>query len=641
MRRSRGIGKGSRDLQRSKRNRRDAAVVEKVRDQESRFQISKAEDNMVDMKAPWMRIAHALEGEAEITGSAANPRIVEMFKVAGLPPDDPDFRSDETAWCAAFVNACLQCSGYQGTKSALANSFAQFGADLGRTPQPGCIVLFKPLSEGASGHVAFYVGDDGDSIRVLGGNQSDKVKVAAFPMSKWRAYRWPSQTAPLPASTTLPTILTLAPTEAPDHLHASGVIRPSSRPLIKPIAADNFARIQPIIEQWEGGFSDHPADPGGATNMGITQETLRQWRHQDVTADDVRALQRDEARQIFRAKYWEPLRCDEMPIALALMTYNAGVNAGIGRGARWLQEALNKQGEELDVDGTVGPLTLSACARADATRAVNDFAEIQEVFYRSLPIFPTFGKGWMNRLTDVRAKALAMASESPGTVEHLPLPGPFERFRHEVESRPEISTTLIDVLMQRIQRLEDTLVADKARRDDTQFRPPGDMTIFPPSGEVTFPTGPNDISAWLERLMTLVRRLQPQGTTTATTLPLSASQLTEQLRKALEVLTTIIAPGTDDKSRALGQVNGALGETLGNLLNGKKTAIGVLGAVLTSVLSQVPAASGLGQVLALLTPAVGLSPFAMPIFLAVSAWGILGKFEKWAHGTAPLPTLTK
>jgi hypothetical protein len=55
----------------------------------------------------------------------------------------------------------------------------------------------------------------------------------------------------------------------------------------------------------------------------------------------------------------------------------------------------------------------------------------------------------------------------------------------------------------------------------------------------------------------------------------------------------------------------------------------------------VPAGSGLGQVLALLTPAVGLSPFAMPIFLAIAAWGILGKFEKWAQGTAPPPKPTK
>jgi hypothetical protein len=89
----------------------------------------------------------------------------------------------------------------------------------------------------------------------------------------------------------------------------------------------------------------------------------------------------------------------------------------------------------------------------------------------------------------------------------------------------------------------------------------------------------------------------------------------------------------------LGQVNGALGDTLGQLLNGKKTAIGVLGTVLTSVLSQVPATSGLGQVLAPLIPAAGLSGFAMPIFLGLSAWGVLGKFEKWSQGTAPAPRI--
>jgi hypothetical protein len=89
----------------------------------------------------------------------------------------------------------------------------------------------------------------------------------------------------------------------------------------------------------------------------------------------------------------------------------------------------------------------------------------------------------------------------------------------------------------------------------------------------------------------------------------------------------------------LGQVNGALGETLGKLLNGKKTAIGVGGAALTSVLAHVPVETGLGQVLALLTPAVGLSPFAMPVLLGLSAWGVLGKFEKWRQGTAPPPRI--
>jgi hypothetical protein len=205
----------------------------------------------------------------------------------------------------------------------------------------------------------------------------------------------------------------------------------------------------------------------------------------------------------------------------------------------------------------------------------------------------------------------------------------------EVERRPQV---LVDGLMQRLEQLEHLIIAEKARRDDTPFRPPGEVTIFRPPGDVTAPTAPNEIGAWLERLVMLVGRLQPPG---AATVPPPASQQTEQLRKAVELLTAILVPGTDGKSRPLGQVNGALGVTLGNLLNGKKTTIGVLGTALTAVLSQVPAGTGLGQVLALLTPAAGLSPFAMPIFLAIAAWGILGKFEKWSEGTAPRPKPTK
>src|SRR5947207_1289029 len=86
----------------------------------ARPNISQAEDIMGEMKAPWMLVAQTLQGEAEIAGKAANPRIIEMFRVAGVP-DDPLFRSDETAWCAAFANACLRCAGYQGTQSALAS----------------------------------------------------------------------------------------------------------------------------------------------------------------------------------------------------------------------------------------------------------------------------------------------------------------------------------------------------------------------------------------------------------------------------------------------------------------------------------------------------------------------------------------
>ena len=91
-------------------------------------------------------------------------------------------------------------------------------------------------------------------------------------------------------------------------------------------------------------------------------------------------------------------------------------------------------------------------------------------------------------------------------------------------------------------------------------------------------------------------------------------------------------PGNNAYLSPLGQVNGALGVTVGNLLDGKKAAIGIIGATLTSILSQVPSDTGVGEILSHFPK---LGPYAMPIFLALSAWGILGKFEKWAQGTPP------
>jgi hypothetical protein len=96
-----------------------------------------------------------------------------------------------------------------------------------------------------------------------------------------------------------------------------------------------------------------------------------------------------------------------------------------------------------------------------------------------------------------------------------------------------------------------------------------------------------------------------------------------------------------DGKPPLGQVNGALGETIGNLLNGKKTAIGVGGSLITSLLAAVsssPNAGGLAGLFGTIATSVpGLSQFTLPIFLAMTAWGVLGKMEKWGQGTAPPP----
>ena len=565
---------------------------------------------MVDMKAPWMRIAQTLKGEAEIPGAVANPKIVEMFKIAGCP-DTPEFRSDETAWCAAFVNSCLRLSGYAGTNSALASSFSHFGVDLGRVPQAGCVTLFWPLAGTSSGHVGFFVGDDPDHIQVLGGNQSDQVKISTFPKTKWRSYRWPSETAPVPEEHSLPTILTLAPDEAPDHARAPG-ITPTPGPVIKPVPANNFARLQPIIDKWEGGFTDDPQDPGGATNMGITQADLKRWRQRDVTKEDVRSLTHDEAMQIFKAFYWDPLRCDEMPIAAALVSYNAGVNSGLGRGARWLQQSLNKQGLNLDVDGSVGPLTLSACTQADMTRLVNDFAAAQEGFLRSLPTFSHFGTGWMNRMNDVKARALAMANES------VVLPkGPVPT---------ELPTSALQSILE--------ILKEKAMASTA-------LPLQPPPSPGT--PSPADLTTILQQVANVLQKINLAPNATPPAPGQQQQQQAAQLQKIFEFIASILNPG--GQPQALGQVNGAFGDTLGNLLNGKKTAIGILGTLLTAWLSNVPqtaGGTGLVSVLSMIASSVpGLSGFTMPLFLALSAWGVLGKLEKWAQGTAPPPQPSK
>ena len=151
-----------------------------------------------------------------------------------------------------------------------------------------------------------------------------------------------------------------------------------------------------------------------------------------------------------------------------------------------------------------------------------------------------------------------------------------------------------------------------------------------PTGPV--PSRPPDLIALLERLVILIEKLKGQRPLTD---PSSGSSPTDRLRKTIELLSAILSPGAPDKPQPLGQVNGALGQTIGNLLDGKKTAIGLLGAVATPLLSHASETTALGPLLATLTPAAGLSGFALPVFLGMTAWGVLGKMEKWAHRTAP------
>src|SRR5882672_6955907 len=90
----------------------------------------------------------------------------------------------------------------------------------------------------------------------------------------------------------------------------------------------------------EGGFVDDEDDPGGATNMGITHKTLTEWRGVPVSVDDVKNLTRDEALQIYQARYWNPNKSDDLPAPVAVVLFDGAVNSGPGESAKFLQRAL-------------------------------------------------------------------------------------------------------------------------------------------------------------------------------------------------------------------------------------------------------------------------------------------------------------
>jgi hypothetical protein len=194
--------------------------------------------------------------------------------------------------------------------------------------------------------------------------------------------------------------------------------------------------------------------------------------------------------------------------------------------------------------------------------------------------------------------------------------------------------SLLGRLMQRLDHIEDAITQNGRRLDRGPTQTPIPGTI--PGTIPAHIPGPDDITTLLERLLPLIEKLQ--GPRAPTAIPADLQQ-PEQLRKALDLIKTILVPGADGKSLPLplGQVNGALGQTIGNLLNGKKTAIGLLGAVITPMLTQASTTTALAPILAMLTPAAGLAPFTLPIFLGLTAWGVLGKMEKWSQGTAPRP----
>ena len=177
----------------------------------------------------------------------------------------------------------------------------------------------------------------------------------------------------------------------------------------------NFKSALKHVLAHEGGWADHPKDPGGATMKGVTLTTYRRHFGKDKTKDDLRNISDQELERIYRAGYWNKCRCDQLPPGVDYAVFDAAVNSGPGRGAKWLQAAVGAK-----QDGGIGPKTLSKVKEYEPVVVTDHMCDRRLTFLRSHSTWSVFGKGWGSRVEGVRADAMKMAGGKSVDIEITP-----------------------------------------------------------------------------------------------------------------------------------------------------------------------------------------------------------------------------
>jgi lysozyme family protein len=175
------------------------------------------------------------------------------------------------------------------------------------------------------------------------------------------------------------------------------------------MSADCYAESIRRVLASEGGYVNHPSDPGGPTNFGITIADYRRYVKPDATAADIRAMQVDEAKAIYREKYWRAVRCDDLPAGVDYCVFDYAVNSGTGRVPKVLQRVLG-----IAVTGRMDDATIAAARKRDARAMIQSICDERLRFLQGLKTWPVFGKGWGKRVAEVRSAALALADKSAG-----------------------------------------------------------------------------------------------------------------------------------------------------------------------------------------------------------------------------------
>jgi len=166
----------------------------------------------------------------------------------------------------------------------------------------------------------------------------------------------------------------------------------------------NFEAALAHVLKSEGGYVNNPADPGGMTNLGCTKAVWEEFVGHPVSEADMRGLTPADVAPLYKRKYWDKISGDLLPSGLDYTVFDAAINSGPGRAAKWLQEVAG-----VAADGAIGPATLAAVNAKPVQDMIAQYNDKRLQFLESLPTWATFGKGWGARVASVQSSASQLA----------------------------------------------------------------------------------------------------------------------------------------------------------------------------------------------------------------------------------------
>jgi len=163
----------------------------------------------------------------------------------------------------------------------------------------------------------------------------------------------------------------------------------------------NYDKCLEAILHHEGGYVNHPKDPGGETNLGVTKRVYEEWGG----TKDMKELLVEDVAPIYKKNYWDKIKADSLPSGLDLCVFDFGVNAGPGRAAKYLQGQIGTI-----PDGGIGPNTLAKLEEylkfTSVEQAIKTYQESRQDYYEQLSTFSSFGRGWTRRVQETTKMAL-------------------------------------------------------------------------------------------------------------------------------------------------------------------------------------------------------------------------------------------